>query len=228
MVEKSMKERMRLLEDTVAKQNRNIQMLKDIYEIQNLMGRQIYLHIAGLDCELPDKVYVQKNPDLTTEVAHWGKFVGTERIRQRQQSRGRGYPPGHMFMHTLTTPVIEVAGDGKTAKGLWISPGFETMKDRQTEKLQAHWAWTKYGCDFLKEDGQWKLWHYHVYRIFMTPFDKPWTEGWELKTGLPSGENYGKPDLPTTYDHPYSTSTSPEYVPAPPEPYETWDDKMAY
>ena len=33
---------------------------------------------------------------------------------------------------------------------------------------------------------------------------------------------------PTTYDHPYSIGTAPEYVPAPPEPYKTFDQKNRY
>jgi len=34
---------------------------------------------------------------------------------------GSGYT-----IHTQTTPIIEVAGDGKTAKGMWYSPGIST------------------------------------------------------------------------------------------------------
>lgn len=30
---------------------------------------------------------------------------------------------GILPVHSLTTPVIEVAADGKTARGVWISPG---------------------------------------------------------------------------------------------------------
>ena len=37
-----------------------------------------------------------------------------------------------------------------------------------------------------------------------------------------------EPDIPTTYDHPFSMDTAREYVPAPPEPYETWEDTFSY
>ena len=33
---------------------------------------------------------------------------------------------GGMMMHAMDTAVIEVAKDGKTAKGVWLSPGHES------------------------------------------------------------------------------------------------------
>ena len=65
---------------------------------------------------------------------------------------------GNMNLHTLTTPVIEVADDGKTAKGLWISPGVECPRvPLFGGEHQAAWCWIKYGVDFAKEDGKWKV-----------------------------------------------------------------------
>jgi hypothetical protein len=49
--------------------------------------------------------------------------------------------------HCLTSPVIQVAKDGKTAKAIWFSPGVEGNQ----------WAYGKYAIDFVKEDGQWKI-----------------------------------------------------------------------
>ena len=146
-----------------------------------------------------------------------------------------GDTTGMMALYATTSPMIEVAGDCQTAKGVWMSPGHETARDPKTGKLRGHWCWSKYGCDFVKEDGQWKLWHYHSYRVFRTPFDVSWVDYNEAEKTETEGRKtteahlgLGEPDLPTTYDHPYSTSTKPELVPAPPEPYETFDDAKAY
>jgi hypothetical protein len=212
---------------TLESLQKRIQHLEDVHKVQNLMGKYIYGHLAGMDATYPDTIYAKKTPGVSSEVAHWGRYEDDD-FRKVYSSGKVGFPPGTMIVHTLTTPVIEVAGDGKTAKGLWISSGHESGKNPQTGELEAFWAWTKYGVDFVKEDGEWKVWHYHVYRMFKTPFDKPWTEEWEIKTGNPPGDRPVKPTKPTTYDHPYSTTTAPEYVPMPPEPYETWDDSMSY
>jgi hypothetical protein len=62
--------------------------------------------------------------------------------------------------------VIEVTGDGKTAKGVWIGIRFVARTDAQTGEAQCFWEWDTYGVDFIKKDGVWKFWHFHIYRIF--------------------------------------------------------------
>ena len=218
------------------KQSKEIQMLKDVHEIQNLMGRYIYLHEVSRDPEFPDTMFAQKTPGVSSEVANMGAFVEQKGIRKLYKKPEPGGMlsdlRGLLFTHPLTTPVIEVAGDGKTAKGIWMSPGYETHMNRDTGKPIGCSCYTKYGCDFVKEDGKWKVWHYHVYRVFITPFNKPFTDEWELKVRDKQQKEvagpFGKPDRPTTYDHPYSTTTERELIPAPPEPYETFSETFSY
>jgi hypothetical protein len=65
-------------------------------------------------------------------------------------------------MHTQETPVIEVAGDGKTAKGIWYSIGLAvrgSVDENGNTSVGTGWMWEKYGVDFIKEDGGWKIWH---------------------------------------------------------------------
>jgi len=203
-----------------------LQRLEDIHEIQNLMGRSRYLGAPGFrDKELPPDV-AQKTPGTTTEVAHWGVYEGPEGLARMGKllEYHHSDPRGMMMQHPITTPVIEVAGDGKTAKGVWISPGLETMPYQG--KLRAFWAWVKYGVDFVKEDGEWRIWHNHVYAIMRCPFEKSWVEEPNIDIDvIPDGF---KPDKPTTYDHPYSPTGVLESVPWPPLPYETWDPKDTY
>ena len=59
-------------------------------------------------------------------------------------------------MHCMTTPIIEVAKDGETAKGLWLMYGAETMK-KEDGKVSAYWAAGQFAMDFIKEDGEWKI-----------------------------------------------------------------------
>jgi hypothetical protein len=68
--------------------------------------------------------------------------------------------------HPLTTPVIQIARDGKTAKAIWWSPGME----------RGGWAYGKYAVDFVKEDGAWRIWHLKWFRIFITPYNQSYTE----------------------------------------------------
>ena len=41
--------------------------------------------------------------------------------------------------------------------------------------LEAVWCWIKYDCDFIVENGEWKIWHMRTPGMLMTPYDTPWT-----------------------------------------------------
>jgi hypothetical protein len=106
----------------------------------------------------------------------------------------------------LTTPVIEVAGDCETARAVWLCPGLEGMTP----------TWTKYGCDFRKQDGEWKIWHLHAYGLIT---------GLEMKESFtPRIKAENGADKPPTTSWEYSGSA--RYIPLepePPKPYATWD-----
>jgi len=204
-----------------------VQHLEDIREIQNLMGRYEYLHTAGMHEETAE-LFAKKTPGVRAEIDDWGVYEGTEGIQRLfvgVHQYAEGDRIGHMHMHTLTTPVIEVAGDGETAKGVWISPGHATAPFEG--ELKAYWAWLKYGVDFVKEGGKWKFWHFHMYPIFLTPYDKSWV-GATKSTSAPPIPDELKSDRPMSYWWAYSPTAVTENIPAPPEPYETFDQKTAY
>jgi hypothetical protein len=120
-----------------------------------------------------------------------------------------------------------VARDGKTAKGVWISPGLETRKTEDTGKFVGLWVWGHYGVDFVKENGKWKFWHFHVYAFLATPYDKSWTEPIDLSAQLFLPDEI-RPDVLNDYYEMYTTTAEIPYLPVPPEPYETFDEKTAY
>jgi len=208
---------------------KRIQYLEDIHEIQNLAGRYEYLRTVGTMDQEAMELFALKTPGVRSESAGGGVYEGSEGIRKLclgAHKKLGGDRTGFIAVHTLTTPVIELAKDGKTAKGVWIAPGCTARKDGETGKLGAYWVWAKVGTDFVKEDGKWKIWHYHVYMIFQTPYEKSWIEPSKFPSlNLPDEL---KPDRPTTYHKPYSPTGKTELVPVPPEPYETFDEKTAY
>jgi len=205
-----------------------IQRLEDVREIENLMAKYAYLHTAGMHEETAE-LFAKKTPGVRAEIGRLGRWEGTAGINKamvkNHKFMGVG-SPGGLFVHTQTTSVIEVAGDGKTAKGVWMSPGLETRRNPETGKLIGYWLWGNYGVDFVKEDGKWKFWHFHVYPYIMTPYDKSWTE--PTVVASPPAPDDVKPDRPGTSSNMYSTTAEIEYNPVPPEPYETFDVKTAY
>ncbi len=67
------------------------------------------------------------------------------------------YGIGPFKVKPLSCPVIEVATDGKTAKGLWYCQG--AYNDVETCGPVAHWTWGFFAADFRREAEGWKLWH---------------------------------------------------------------------
>jgi hypothetical protein len=207
-----------------------VQALEDIHQIQNMMSRYEYFHTVGMHKEVLN-MFASKTPGVAVEIPHLGRYEGLVGIRRFwiganfQTDTKR---EGIMIMHTLTTPVIEVAGDGKTAKAVWISPGHETGPfGGEPGKVNAVWSWNKYGVDFVKEDGVWKFWHFHLYRIFKTPYDKSWVEAPYQRPPAQTDPDK-RPDKPSTYDWVYSPAVETENIPEPPAPYETWDPAKSY
>ena len=205
-----------------------IQRLENAREIENLMAKYAYLHTAGMHEETA-ALFATETPGVRVEVSPLGRWEGPEGIRAMAKLStlmGIGNP-GILMVHPQTTPVIEVAGDGKTAKGVWISPGIETNKDEETGTFTGIWAWVNYGVDFVKEHGRWKFWHFHVYAFMVTPYDRCWTEPPDPSAQILLPDEL-KPDVPNDYYHMYTTALEIQYLPVPPEPYETFDEKTAF
>lgn len=119
-----------------------------------------------------------------------------------------------LHMHLLTTPIIQVAGDGATARAVWISPGVEG----------SGWGWMKYGADFRRDNGQWKIWHLHIYGIFMADYQKSWAENPREAPHTTAGQSADKP--PTTNWNYYKGATYVPLQPEPPQPYDTWNERI--
>jgi SnoaL-like domain len=193
-----------------------------VHEIQNLMGRYEFLHTAGLDEEVI-ALFAHKTPGTRLELNR-GVYEGIAGVRKfvMATAKGEGDRIGHLHLHALTTPVIEVAGDCRTAQGVWISPGVETGPGTNGE-FNAEWSWLKYGVDFVREDDQWKFWHLHMYRIFTVPYNRSWAE-----MPAPTPHTSPEADRAATFYAGYSTTQAPQNIPAPPSPYSTWDESRAF
>jgi hypothetical protein len=125
---------------------------------------------------------------------------------------------GTMVMHCMDTQMLEVAGDGQTARGCWLSPGHDTHVVDGVP--QANWCWQKYQADFILENGVWKIWKLHIMPLFNTPYDVCWVD--QPKTA-PVPQKGCDPVPRETYT--YSPDTPyPADEPWLPVPYETYSE----
>jgi hypothetical protein len=224
MTAKSLEERLTALEKQNKSFKHEIVRLQSVNEIQNLFNRLDYYHSTSKANEAFE-LFALKSPDVSGEVAWTGVYIGKESLSNliKGVEGGNDPRPGALGLHCRTTAVIEVAGDNKTAKALWLSPGLETGPFAG-KKLEATWCWCKYGVDFIKEDGKWKIWHLHTYPIFKVDYYTSWVDNKIRIIPRELPDNL-KSDKPTTYLYEYTPEDVYENIPAPPEPYETWDGK---
>jgi hypothetical protein len=207
--------------------------LQAVRDVQNLMSRYTYYQSAAMQDETIS-LFAQHTPGTRAEML-WGVYDGLDSVKKcykldHLQHSDLKKRAGVMQIDTLTTPIIQVAGDGKTAKGVWISPGLDsTVVDG---KASAKWAWYKYGADLVKEDGAWKIWHLHIYGIFLTDYHKSWAEGPQAKYDASHIALVGHQmhnDRPPTSSWAFSADTVfPDDQPSLPLPYQTFDEKAAY
>lgn len=217
-------------------------------ECRNLMGRYSYLHTASRNIEFMN-LWADREDDLL--VMPWGYYKGKSGVvdcyvkghGDRSDPRVLESPmlKGGMMMHAMDTCVVEVASDGKTAKGCWISPGHESMFLPDETKYpnwnpscgpvpkedmvpSCEWAWSKYQADFILEGDQWKFWKMRLWPIYKTDFYVPWTQHPEMEIlenpfddALPLPEKNWEWSAETVY---------PANEPEPPLPYRTYADAV--
>jgi hypothetical protein len=198
-------------------------------DIQNLMHRYQYVHCCGRFPETAD--LFSKRDDSSAQIGTWGYYRGWESIQKLYAGlhvwlEGE-HREGFMFEHDMTTAVIEVAGDCQTAKGVWIAPGHETINPPGMGKIIPGWCFVKYGCDFIKEGKEWKIWHLFVFLTLYCHVGEDWAEGGEHDSvavicNAPA-DLQGEPSI--LYHDPYNPKTVRKMLPAAPEPYETYDEE---
>ena len=200
---------------------RNMQKLSAYREIQNLMGRLT----AALNFQRADEMltyFAMDREDVRLEYADEGVFEGKEAVEAVvKEIIVKPLTPGYMLDMQLTTPMIEVADDCRTARGLWWCPGIGALP-REEGDPQAIWNWGMTAADFILEEDGWKVWHLHYFRFIRCDYHKGWTEDTSMINRL------NTPMHPlskqTTYHNPYSPLSVRDGIPACPRPYASWEE----
>jgi ketosteroid isomerase-like protein len=81
-----------------------------------------------------------------------GTYTGKVEIKRFFDSIHEGHSGKEGFI--LTHPLISVNGD--TAKGSWI---LYTMYSYQVTGQALFWVQGLYDCEYIRENGQWKIWN---------------------------------------------------------------------
>jgi hypothetical protein len=196
----------------------------------NLMNKYQFYHLRGMRTE-ETHLFALKTPGTCVEML-WGIYDGPEGVLRWKSMEGYGKPrketKGLFPLYLMTTPIIEVAKDGKTAKGLWLMYGARTFKPVQEDESKINWVAGQFAMDFIQEDGEWKIWKYNTTGLIYSPFKV----GWHKENKIPDEmlkelpDQY-KPDRPASYPWMWNPKEKFQNIPPVPLPYETWDDSLA-
>ncbi len=190
-------------------------------EVQNLMGRYT-VNFSPRHMHRALDYYALDRPDVSVEIADRGVYVGAAALQKLFGAQFAMNPGGNLLIHYLATPMIEVARDGRSAKGVWRSPGIEAVVPPGGGKPVPLWSFGTYAVDFIRVRDEWKILHLHWFRIVKCSYAAGWVDDLSMTfTGkLPDSPDVG----PTTYHNPYTPDSVQEAIPPCPEPYESMTD----
>lgn len=244
--------------------SQRIQRANAAVECEKVMAKHCYYHAGGVhreeyyefwtkreDCtwahnfgQMGDRFQYYENYVLNQERDTWGVFKSLWDVYPEVKKVTDYRALTEEAMHFLTTPIIEVADDGQSAKGLWYTPGciFSTLNPQQA--LEGSWIWERYGADFILEDGEWKYLNLRVCCDVAGPMDcAPWAgEGSGGGFGPPPGDDGEEGDgpppggpgggmtlkIPGPLHNNWSETQVPQTSPGIPEPYSTLSETFVY
>ena len=218
--------------------------VEDTAAIANIMGSFTFLNCYKLH-ERQFQDWSKNEPTLTL---NGGKYVGYEAVKgfmvdyNKEQTKWanqvmRGLYPqelgnlsdeelwavGSNTVLTMTTPLIEVAYDGQTAKGIWYVYGSTT--EVYSAGPKAAWNFGRCAVDFIKEDGRWKIWHMIMFTDIECPLGGNWGRDKMYEhEGVAIPEPTIKEDFYQSYSNDFVSLVAPQL----PEPYDTFANTFSY
>lgn len=221
-------------------------------EVQNIMGKYSQSYCIKQEGALPR--FWSSRTDVSLGVND-GYYVGPESIRgyygaieaetalasrlirARFPEKLEGkteeacFGVGQISYRPIDTPVIEVADDLQTAKGIWVVRGL-------VEKVTAagpvsYWDFSYWAVDFILEDGAWRIWHMldlhevdcrQGINLTDTPEPLPVDPAFAEMDSL----SFPAPDRPCCLRKTYGADRAFTPSPRVPEPYKTFAETFSY
>ena len=226
---------------------------EDQRAIKNLMGRYTYSIILNREAELFD-LFWSSDPGVSL-CFNDGAYVGSEKVkayygacRERnalvakllqkrfpeeigEKADDEIYGIGPFKVKPMSCPVIEVADDRKTAKGLWFCHG--AYNDVESCGPVAHWTWGYFAADFLREGDAWRIWHLRHLNDVDCISGQSWAKEQRPYPDIPEFAplkdfRYPKYDINRQFRALYSADRPLALCPKMPEPYRTFADTFSY
>ena len=225
-----------------------------IRAIENLMGKRTFYGIYRWSDKVWEEMWCRKAPDPTLGFNN-GFYKGYEAIegyykacrelielktklvkeanpdRFGDKTIEEIWGVGSLDVNNLTTPIIELADDMQTAKGLWYYMRGNTDYDATGIATFHQWGWI--GVDFVYEDGAWKIWHMVMAEDLFFRAGETWLEPPKDLPVLPeyaaiADFKMPEPNVPMTVYETWHDRRKQVDYPGVPKPYATFADTFSY
>lgn len=157
-----------VLQKQIASLTTEVQRLQDTSDIKRLQRAWgYYMETAQWD-EAADLFA----SDATIEMGLDGVYRGKARIRAYLYALGGGHAglsEGELNEQLLLQPVIDVAGDGLTARGRW-----RRLMLLGQYGATASWGEGPFEIQYVRQDGVWKIQSLHWYQTYVVPYQGGW------------------------------------------------------
>jgi hypothetical protein len=213
-------------------------------EVQNVAARYADLMLSGQSRRVLPELW-SSDEGIRLEYCASGVYEGRERIEfffDKEPTAGK------FSAYQLTTPYIEIAEDGLSARGVWGVIGAESdagergpnppqtaaqrailsSEDGDGLRYRAEWVWQRMEIVFRLEGGAWRIFSMHVHELFRCPYDESWVT-WAEKRWETDGlrldalfDPAGVPDgekRPPEFNASFATTRHWQYSPDAPPPY---------
>jgi hypothetical protein len=179
---------------------KQVQLQEDIQEIEHLQRTYGYYFDNNMWGEIVDLFSEEQTESV--EIADHGVFHGKKGIRRiywdmfNGGGKTRMSPPWMQFIVMQIGGVVDVAPDGKSAKGRWQTWLCEAKPYGAFNRQE--WLHGYYENKYVKENGRWLFSKLYWNNTLCSPFEDGWLNtplmGW-----MPLPDN----DAPSTAFHPY-------------------------
>jgi hypothetical protein len=190
-------------------------------------------YYAGRDAV---KALFQSLKDYDLERAKVAKALHPDEFEGRQPEELRGV--GSLNVLNFTTPVVEIAQDGETAKGLWYITSGDVQHYSPAGPAATN-RWGKVAIDFVREEAGWRIWHL----LYLLDTDAPMGADWALSGDDAAAETEAalapeyaalanferpQPNVKTTLYEKYHSRRKLVGFPQIPEAYATFTETFSY
>lgn len=226
---------------------------EDRREIKNLMGKYVSSLLLKKEKNMFASFWSQKG-DICMGVNE-GYYQGSEAIKGFYQAIDKytaatrdllvklfpketeGKTPEELYgigafeFKSINNPVIEIATDGETAKGMWGCYGNVTTVT--TRGPVSHWIFATYAADFIREDDRWKIWHLLYLEDVNSPTGHSWAGGINPYPELPEFAPLADiplpgPNVKQVLRERYHSDRPFSKLPRIPEPYDSFAETFSY